>query len=303
MSVLANQIEAAEKAEKAPPDDFLARFREIVSDPLNVLIERHRLAGYVNDEGMIVLHNGNLVPAEGEHAYCGNFSYILIINRGVHEPLEEYVFQELLKVIPEAPTMLELGAYWGHYSMWLKRRRHLAKVYLVEPHEGNLQVGRSNFALNNLEGEFLSAFVGAGEFEVDTFLETERIARLNILHADIQGREVEMLKDCARSLQARAIDYLFVSTHSQELHDQVLNLLRQSGYRIEVSADFENDTTAYDGFVFASSPGKPSVFSGFCPMGRSDIVQATPAQIVARLTAIQNGMDLRSQLIGSDVNG
>jgi hypothetical protein len=31
----------------------------------------------------------------------------------VHEPLEEYVFQEVLRTMPEAPMMLELGAYWA----------------------------------------------------------------------------------------------------------------------------------------------------------------------------------------------
>lgn len=295
MSVLVKHLEDAEKAEKASPDDFLARFREIVSDPLNVLIDRHCLAGYVQDDGMVVLHNGNLVPAEGDNAYCGNFSYILIINRGVHEPLEEYVFQELLKVMPEAPTMLELGAYWGHYSMWLKRRRHLSKVFLVEPHEGNLEVGRSNFALNKLEGEFLHAFVGTGQFEVDTFLETQRIGKLDILHADIQGREVEMLEGCARSLRDRVIDYLFVSTHSQDLHDMVLERMRQSGYRIEVSADFENETTAYDGFVFASSLDKPSVFGEFHPLGRREIVQASPKEILARLSSMQHAAAPRTR--------
>jgi hypothetical protein len=40
-----------------------------------------------------------------------------VLNRGVHEPLEEFVFQEVLKRLPEACAMIELGAYWGHYSM------------------------------------------------------------------------------------------------------------------------------------------------------------------------------------------
>lgn len=37
-----------------------------------------------------------LVPINGPNEYCGNFSEILILNRGVHEPLEEFCFQEMI---------------------------------------------------------------------------------------------------------------------------------------------------------------------------------------------------------------
>src|SRR5262245_51425360 len=101
---------------KAEASDFLGRFREVVSDPLNLLIERVPMAGVVEGTD-VCLHNGNRVPVVGEHAYYGAFSQLLVINRGVHEPLEEYVFQQLIKTLPEAPLMIELGAYWSHYSM------------------------------------------------------------------------------------------------------------------------------------------------------------------------------------------
>lgn len=103
--------------DKAGASDFHGRFREIVSDPLNLLIPRHPLAGTM-DGDHVVLHNGNRVPLQGPGAYYGNFSDILVINRGVHEPLEEFAFQTVLTGLPAQPTMLELGAYWGHYSMW-----------------------------------------------------------------------------------------------------------------------------------------------------------------------------------------
>jgi len=87
---------------KAVADDTLGRFREVISDPLNLLIERVPLAGIVHDNE-VYLHNGNRVPVSGSGAYCGPFSQLLIVNRGVHEPLEEYIFQELLKHLPRAP--------------------------------------------------------------------------------------------------------------------------------------------------------------------------------------------------------
>jgi hypothetical protein len=134
---------------KAPDNDFLGRFREIISDPLNILIERHPLAGTL-EGGYVHLHNGLQVPISGNDAYYGKFSEILVLNRGVHEPLEEFVFQQLLQKLPTSPRMVELGAYWGHYSMWLKKCRPLANVFLIEPDEKHLNAGRDNFTHNNL---------------------------------------------------------------------------------------------------------------------------------------------------------
>jgi hypothetical protein len=42
-------VEPIDPASKARPDDLLGRFREIVSDPLNLLIERVPLAGTVDN--------------------------------------------------------------------------------------------------------------------------------------------------------------------------------------------------------------------------------------------------------------
>src|SRR5208337_3105186 len=125
------------------------------------------------EDGLVWLHNGNRVPVEGRYSYYGGFSDVLIFNRGVHEPLEEYVFQEALRVLPDEPMMLELGAYWGHYSMWLKSRRAQARVFMVEPEATNLEAGRMNFARHKFDGTFIQALVGKGKFEVDRFMEQQ----------------------------------------------------------------------------------------------------------------------------------
>ena len=88
----------------------------MIGDPLNLLIERDPRAGTVEGTD-VYLHNGNRVPATGPGAYYGAFSQLLVVNRGVHEPLEEFVFQVVLKRLPSSPIMIELGAYWAHYSM------------------------------------------------------------------------------------------------------------------------------------------------------------------------------------------
>jgi hypothetical protein len=269
---------------KAEATDFLGRFREIVSDPLNLIIHRDPDAGMVLD-GDVVLHNGIRVPLEGPDAYYGKFSDILVINRGVHEPLEEFLFQEVLKQLTPNPTMLELGAYWGHYSMWCKKAKALASVHLVEASAENLAVGRRNFERNGLVGTFEQGFVGRSQFSVDEYMARCGLHRLNILHADIQGHELEMIEGAESVLSACRAEYVMISTHSQALHLEVIRALGSLGYRIDVSADFDIETTSFDGFILATPHHSNPMFDGFVPPGRAQIAAAPPGLLVERLLA------------------
>jgi Methyltransferase FkbM domain len=259
---------------KAADSDFAGRFREVISDPLNLLIERVPQAG-VLEGNEVYLHNGNRVPIAGPEAYYGQFSALLLFNRGVHEPLEEYVFQELLKHLPPSPRMIELGAYWAHYSMWLKRVRPQATVIMVEPDPANLAAGRANFARNGFEGEFIHTFVGKGGWELDQFFASRGVSHLDVLHVDIQGAEGALLDGGRETLRNSKVDYLFVSTHSQELHRSVAEDLTQFGYRVEVSSDFDYETTSYDGFLFAASHDTRRVFKNFNHFGRTTIATSS----------------------------
>ena len=270
---------------KAAPSDFLGRFREVISDPLNLLIERVPAAGFVEGD-LVYLHNGLRVPVAGPGAYYGTFSQLLVLNRGVHEPLEEYVFQQVLKRLPGNPSMIELGAYWGHYSMWFKKQRPKGSVILVEPDPACLKAGQDNFARNGFEGEFIQAFVGLGKFEVDAFFRNRKIRQLDILHTDIQGFEVEMLQGARDVLAKRRVHYLFISTHSQAIHGTIVGGLNELGYRVEVSSDFDVQTTSFDGLVFASSPDVAPVFGDTRILGREEIAQCGPEDVLKSLAVL-----------------
>ncbi len=271
--------------DKATPGDFPGRFREIISDPINLLIERHPMAGCLAGD-KVVLHNGVLVPVSGPYSYYGDFSNILVFNRGVHEPLEEFVFQEVLKILPKAPTMLELGAYWGHYSMWCQKIRPEAKNFLVEPETINLDAARRNFDFNGFQGTFIQSMVGRAHFLVDDFFAWQAMPELTILHSDIQGYEMEMLEGAIDSFSQKKINYVYVSTHSNALHTSCCNYLNEMGYRIEVESDFETDSTSFDGLIFASSPNVEPVFKNFGAMGRLAIAKSTPSEVLTKLNAM-----------------
>jgi len=73
---------------------------------------------------------------------------------------------------------------------------------------------------------------------------------LNILHSDIQGFEVDMLKGAREMLSNRKVDLIFISTHSNEVHADCIELLEAQDYVILASADLDN-TFSVDGLIVA----------------------------------------------------
>jgi hypothetical protein len=234
------------------------RIADVLACPDNGRLPRVPDAGTI-DDGFQVMHNGLEVVVNG---YYGNgLTRMLTANRGCHEPQEEVVFDKIMQSLPAGAVMLEVGAYWGFYSMWFCKAIPEAKVYLVEPDRENLEVGQCNFRRNRCLGDFTRAYVGArpGSYpdgsrivSIDSLLAEKKLDRLNVLHADVQGCEVDMLHGSHSLFKRRAVDYVFLSTHSMELHAQCIEFLQEYGYRILVSVDLE-ETHSVDGVLVACS--------------------------------------------------
>jgi len=226
---------------------FERRFVDILSDPSNLFITRCAKAGKVVGDN-IVLHNNILVSKNG---YYGQFSDILYLNKGVHEPAEERMFSEALKYIPEGGTMVELGSYWAFYSMWFYKEITNADVYCIEPNKNYINVGINNFKLNSFKGDFTQGAIGNGNTNIDinNFIIEKNIECIDILHSDIQGSELVMLNSISSLLDDKKIRYLFISTHSQNIHFSCLELLQMHNYRIIADADFDNETFCSDGII------------------------------------------------------
>lgn len=106
------------------------------------------------------LRNGHIINHKGDFSYYKEFSEILVINRRVHEPLEEFIFQELIASLKSKnlldPCLLELRSYWAHYSMWFLQAFPSAKAVVVEPCKENIEAGIHNFKINNYRGNFIN---------------------------------------------------------------------------------------------------------------------------------------------------
>jgi FkbM family methyltransferase len=222
-----------------------------------------------------LMHNGVRVLADG---YYGPWMTSLIERlRGHHEPQEERVFHEVLKHLPDSATMLELGSYWAYYSLWFKRAVPGGLAICCEPDPVNLAVGRENARANGCDITFIDGAVGrvhggvstfvpeGGErpplsvrrLSVDGLIEELGLDRLDVLHLDVQGAELDALDGAALSIQANRIRFVFVSTHhysySDDLltHERCLGVLDEAGAHV-IAEHGVHESYSGDGLIVAS---------------------------------------------------
>jgi hypothetical protein len=235
--------------------NWVQRVKLATACPDNHKIPRIPTAGCLK-EGRLVMHNGVMV---GKDSYYGNgIAKLIQANTGVHEPQEEFVFQEVLKYVPESATMIELGAYWGFYSLWFLQEIHNSRAFLIEPESANLDAGKSNFAINRLGADFTLAYVGQESSSdgrtrtvcMDDFILEKKLDKVTILHSDIQGHEAKMLRGSARSFRDRIIDYVFISTHGLKVHLECLQFLKENRFLIIANAD-KYESYSLDGLIVA----------------------------------------------------
>ena len=244
---------------KEKSNEFEKRILRTIACPQNKYIPRVENAGEIIGDYQI-MHNGLKVQVDGYYGeYKSNgrgfITDMLLRNRGVHEPQEERMFMEVLNDIPAGGVMLELGSYWAFYSMWFYQKVKDAKCYMIEPDSRNLQVGINNFAINDFTGDF--SIGGIPEVKVDKWMEDK--CYLDILHADTQGYELNMLQDAEKSLRENKIKYVFVSGHSQELHNDCVDFLKKCGYEILGVADFDNESNCLDSIIVARNKTMPGI--------------------------------------------
>ena len=237
---------------------FRERAALVLTSPDWAHIEKVADAGKVRGDTQ-VMHNGLLVL---KGSYYGAASVPLLRKtQGVHEPQEERVFAAVLPLMPVGAVMVELGSYWAFYSMWFAKAVPDARCFMVEPEPGNLEFGRANFELNGLRGEFHRALVGAEPspttdggaptISVDSFCEERGIGRIHLLHADIQGFEMQMLRGAKQMLAGERIDFLFISTHGEALHAECRGHL--AGMALTILADVApRQSYSVDGLIVAA---------------------------------------------------
>jgi hypothetical protein len=112
---------------------------------------------------------------------------------------------------------------------------------IVEPNKHRLAQAQKNFALNKLQAQFFNAYVSMSTgrkvegVEVVTVEEISRRLRadyINLLHADVGGYELELLKGALPVLRDRGVDYTLISTHANGIHEECKTFLEAQRYVI-----------------------------------------------------------------------
>lgn len=231
-------------------------------------------------EPVQVMHNG-VVVAQG--CYFGPWmDEIIRCLRGHHEPQEEVAVAAVLQRLRERPTAgrrptaVEVGSFWAYYGLWFLHELPEGRTVSLEPDPANLEVGRHNFALNGRTGVFLHGAVGArpgqllsfvaestGEpveveqYDLPAIMAAGGLDHVDVLFADIQGAELDLLRGAAPLLRAGAVRFLVLSTHHHEIsgsvttHQDALSLLRELGAHV-VTEHTVGESFSGDGLVVAA---------------------------------------------------
>lgn len=229
------------------------------------------------DEEFQRMHNGVIIHRGSYHG--GWMTRVIQELQGHHEPQEEKVFAEVLPYLKPGSVMVELGSFWAYYSLWFQRTIPNAVSIMVEPNPEKLEVGIEHFRLNDFEGKFIHGFVGdeplqdavftdwdgkksnIPQISVDGLMREYQLDSIDILHADVQGAEFDMLKGAIKALSGHQIKYFFISTHGHE-HKRCKRFLIKHGYFI-VAEHSVLQSYSGDGLIVARSPltDGPSVVS------------------------------------------
>ena len=257
-----------------------------------------------------VMHNGVLV---GRDCYDGAWMTEIIQQLyGHHEPQEEVVFSVILdrlKTSNTTPTMLELGSYWCYYSLWFLNEFPNGLAHCVEPDINNLEIGRKNFSLNNRTGIFHNALIdeapgGPTSFfcysdsttravpieSLDSLITKFGLSHIDILHSDIQGFELPLLRGAFETLKSRSVRFVVLSTHHSSIseddftHERCLLLLKEAGAHIIAEHN-----------VFESFSGDGLIVASFDPQDADLMVHVSRAKPWESLFG-QAGKDLRNEI-------
>lgn len=238
--------------------------------------------------GYQLMHNGIKIKLG---SYYDDLNKVIIEKlQGHHEPQEELVFYKVLERLPENPVMIEVGSYWGYYSLWFKKEKPSGMVYLIEPLDKHLVAGKENFKVNGMRGEFLKAYAGAtskpphtlkmeGEIvkdvekiTVDDFMARYKISYVDVLHVDVQGAEFELLKGANTLLDKGNFSYIFLSTHGAQVHDDCLALLAKYGLHI-IASHTRAESFTTDGLIVARNGKINGVDEVFISKKKSGIIE------------------------------
>jgi FkbM family methyltransferase len=189
--------------------------------------------------------------------------------------LSELLIGDEIAALPEMPdarTVVDLGANIGLSCRWLQARYPQARMVCVEPDPGNLELLRVNAAgsmivgacigghertvtLSDVDGEWGYRMVDSADgvvpvITMSQLLEVAGIDQVDVLKCDVEGAEAELFENCRSWIQR--VRSMNVECHRDMIDaDGLLKLLdaNEAGMRVthrEEHPEFGFDLIALD---------------------------------------------------------
>ena len=173
----------------------------------------------------------------------------------------------------ENPVMVEVGCCWALWSLLFRKKYPGGKNILIELNKHFLQLAKDNFALNEYNyschwgGFFLDSSCTYVNKEKDidydqslypdgykikdlkasavgpelNFWKCVNEEFIDLLHMDIQGSEVPVIKSLIENGTINNIDMLVVATHNEKGDDLVNLLSKDYNFKILFSKKYQNN--------------------------------------------------------------
>ena len=156
------------------------------------------------------------------------------------------------RITNDDPVMIELGCYWAVWSILFGKKFPNATLILNDMDKLKLNIGRANIILNDLECiNYLGKVDRRGNF-FSEMISDSNIAKVNLLHMDIQGAELGLSSYLLSKLEEKFIDNIIVATHSTKIHNTILERFSDiPGYEIISNIEYTGGKTG-DGEVILS---------------------------------------------------
>lgn len=175
----------------------------------------------------------------------------------------EIILHECYKFKPlhKNPVIIDCGANIGISVLYFKKLIPESNIYAFEADPAIYKILKKNIETNNCDAQLIERAVWTSNDELLTFgglggdagslfskenciqVKSVRLSdflktfdSIDLLKIDIEGAEIEVIKDCSNALfnvQKVFVEYHSFSDHKQEL-DVILNIMTNQGFRYSI---------------------------------------------------------------------
>ncbi len=102
---------------------------------------------------------------------------------------------------------------------------------------------------SELNLKFKDLNLTGGNVDFNKIYRDNKLDIIDLLHMDIQGSELSLIKDLIEYINNRKILNIVIATHSHQIHQEITNILNTSNYEIIINEDY--GSVGGDGYIYS----------------------------------------------------